>query len=66
MKRRILDSSFATQHRGIADSSLPQLVRRLTTPSVEPSPARVLPPLGVLWDPSLLSRLQAPLSRFRE
>jgi hypothetical protein len=66
MKRRILNSAFAAQHRRIPGASLPQLVRRLATPSVEPSAARVLPPLGVLWDSTLLSRLQAPLTRFRE
>lgn len=66
MKRRILDSAFAAQHRRIAGASLPQLVRRLAPPSLQPSTARVLPPLGVLWDPSLLSRLQAPLTRLHE
>lgn len=65
MKRRILNSAFASQHRHLSVGSLPQLVRRLATPSVEPGAARALPP-GSLWDPTLLSRLQVPLTRFRE
>jgi hypothetical protein len=65
MKRRILNSAFATQHRRIVDASLPRLARRLATPVADPSAARLLP-LGRLWDPTLLSRLQAPLTRFRE
>lgn len=66
MNRRILNSTFAMQHRRTSGVSLPQLARRLATPAVEPSTARALPPLGRLWDPTLLSRLQAPLTRFRE
>lgn len=65
MKRRILNSDFASQHRHLSVGSLPQLVRQLTTPSAEPSPARTRP-LGSLWDPTLLSRLQMPLTRYRE
>jgi len=64
MKRRNLNSAFASQHRRLHVGALPQLVRQLATPSLEPV-ARALP-LGALWDPTLLSRLQMPLTRYRE
>lgn len=63
MKRRILDSSFATEHRRRLTPALPETFRRLMQPlSRRAAPA----PLGTLWDPTLLDRLQAPLSRVRE
>ncbi len=64
MKRHILDSSFATEHRRRLTPTLPETFRRLMQP--QSRRASTPAPLGTLWDPTLLDRLQAPLSRIRE
>lgn len=65
MKRRILNSTFATAHRRSRLVSFSHFAPRLARPNSPLAPARTLPP-GTLWDPTLLDRLQLPLSRHRE
>lgn len=66
MIRRILNSSSAAAHRRRPSlASFRHFAPRLAAPNSSLSPVRALP-LGTLWDPTLLDRLQRPLSRFRE
>jgi hypothetical protein len=64
MKRRILNSSYAAEHRRRSTPSFSEIFRHVGLPRARQTPTPA--PLGTLWDHTLLDRLQMPLTRYRE
>lgn len=65
MKNKTLRSSSAATGNSMSSNFASRFVQRFTNAAATRARFPV-PPLGSLWDPYLLDRLHAPLTRHRE